>query len=385
MTSTTVNTLRERGSIYERIGVQPIINAMGTQTVNGGSIMDREVIDAMLEASRVMVRMRDLNREAGEIIAGLTGAEAGLVVAGAANGMMLQAAACMTGTNPEKIAHLPHTEGMKNEIIVKRNQNFGFIKAWSYSGAKLCWVGDETGATESELGAAVTEKTVAFAYLASRWAPDSFETLDEMVRVAHRHDLPVLVDGAAMLPPVQHLRAFIDHGADMVTFSGGKALRGPQSTGILAGRRDLMEAAMMNASPNMAQGRIAKVCREEVVGLTVALQRYVERDHAGDQERWTAQCEVVAHFLRDVPDVNPVVMQDDWTRPVPELSVGLGPSWKQGVSGEIKAVLEASNPPIIIGASRRPGEDIFFNPHGLLPGEAEFVGTNLRDVMIAHR
>lgn len=380
-----IESLGARGAIYRRLGVKPIINAMGTQTVNGGSIMEPEVVEAMAEASRVMIRMRELNKRASDIIAELTGAEAGLVVAGAANGMMLQAAACMTGTDPEKIARLPHTEGMKNEVIVKKNQNFGFIKAWSYSGAALKWVGNEKGASLQELEAAITDRTVAFGYLASRWAPDSFDTLDEMVAVGRKHAIPVLLDGAAMLPPVEHLRRFIDHGVDMVTFSGGKAIRGPQSTGILAGKKSLIDAAAMNASPSMAIGRVAKVCREEIVGLVVALQRYAERDHAGDQRRWRAQCQLVADTLKDLPDITLAVLQDDWTRPVPELSIGLGTSWKAGVSTEIKAALDAGEPPIIIGASRRPGEDLFINAHGLLPGEAAVVAEKLKVAMLAKR
>jgi L-seryl-tRNA(Ser) seleniumtransferase len=382
---TATSNLAARGEIYRRIGVKPIINAMGTQTVNGGSIMEPEVVEAMAEASRVMIRLRELNKRASEIITGVTGAEAGMVVAGAANGMMLQAAACMTGTDFEKIARLPHTEGMKNEVIVKRNQNFGFIKAWSYSGAVLKWVGNEEGATRQELEAAITDRTIAYAYLASRWAPDSFDTLDEMVGVGKSHGIPVLLDGAAMLPPVDHLRKFIDHGVDMVTFSGGKALRGPQSTGILAGKKDLIDAATMNASPNMAIGRVAKVCREEIVGLVVALQRYIERDHVGDQRRWRAQCQTVAEVLKDVPDITLAVLQDDWTRPVPELSINLGKSWKPGISTEIKAALDAGEPPIMVGASRRPGEDLFLNAHGLMPGEAEVVSERLRATMLEKR
>ncbi len=355
---------------------------MGTQTVNGGSIMEPDVVQAMAEASRVMVRMKDLNARASQIIAGVTGAEAGLVVAGAATGMMLQAAACMTGSDPAKVAKLPDTTGLKNEIIVKQNQNFGFIKAWSYSGARLVWVGDEKGASPAQIEAAITEKTTAMAYLSSRWAPDSFDTLDQMIAVARKHRLPVLVDAAAMLPPSRHLRSFIEHGADMVTFSGGKAVKGPQSTGILAGRKDLIEAAAMNASPSMAVGRVAKVCREEVVGLLIALQGYVKRDHARDQARWHSECRAVQDLVRGVPDIKTEILQDDWLRPVPELSIGLGESWPLEASAKVKARLDAEDPPVIVGASRRKGEDLFINPHGLLDGEAEFVGARLRAAML---
>ncbi len=379
--ATAVESLQRRGAVYERMGVTPIINANGTQTVLGGSIMEPEVVEAMAEAAGAMVRLKDLNDRAGEIIAEHTGAEAGLVAAGGAAGLMLQMAACIAGTDRNKIKQLPDATGMKSEFVIKRNHDSEFVQAYRQAGGTAVWVGTHDGATRNEIEAAVGENTVALAFIASRWHSDSFDGLDEMIDIGRRHSVPVVVDAAAMLPPPENLRRFIEHGADMVCFSGGKAIKGPQSTGLLCGRKDLMEAAVLNASPHEAVGRPAKVCKEEIVGIVTALERYVRRDHAADQRRWRDYGQTIADAIGDLPGVATSIEQDDWFRPVPELSVVLGAEWRGPSALEIVRTMAEGDPPIMIEASRREGEDIFANPHGLLEGEAEVVGERLRATM----
>ena len=379
--NTAVESLKSRGAVYERLGVKPIINARGTWSILGGSIMEPEVAQAMAEASRAMVRMRDLNKRAGEMIAKYTHAEAGLVTAGAADAMMLQAAACMAGKDPAKIRKLPDTEGIKNEIIINWNHNFHFERAWRAAGAKLVWIGLSTSIDSWEIEAAINEETVALAFLATRWCPDSFESLDEMVKMAQRHSLPMIVDAAAMLPPVENLWRFIEHGADMVALSGGKAIRGPQSTGILCGRRDLIEAAALNHSPNIGVGRAAKVCREEIVGLMVALERYIKRDHAADRRRWHEQCDTIAAAIVEIQGVKTEVLQDDWIHPVPELHIYFTSNWTGSSSDVIVDTMAKGDPPILIGGYRRGGGQLYVNPHGFMEGEAELVGERLHTAM----
>lgn len=380
-----IESLKKRGAIYEKLGVRPIINAAGHWTINGGSIMEPRAAEAMAEASRVMVRMQDLNEAAGELIAKYTHAEAGLVTAGAADAMMLETAACMAGKDLAKIKQLPDTTGMKDEIIVKWNHNMQHVHTWRAAGAKIVWVGLTGGGVRSwEIEAAINEKTAALAFLASRACPDSFESLDEMVRIARRHGLPIIVDAAAMLPPVENLWRFIDHGADMVAFSGGKAIKGPQSTGILCGRKDLIEAAALSHSPHAeAIGRTAKVCREEIVGLMVALELYVQRDHVADQRRWREQCKTIAAAIADIPGVKTeMVVQDNWTHPVPTLSIQFSDTWNEPSPEKIIDILARGDPPIVIGKSQ-----LFFppalviNPHGLMDGEPELVGQRLRQTI----
>ncbi len=379
MTSQAPGSMKRPGGIYEQLGVKPVINGGGTWTVLGGCIMEPETVAAMAEASRAMVRLSELHQRAGEIIAKHTGAEAGHVSAGAACGMMLEAAAVIAGKDPVSIARLPDSAGMRNEIVVKWTHNLGYVQAWRQAGAKLVWAGDRYGARAWELEAVITDRTAAIGYVASRWIPDtSFSDLDEVVRVARAHGLPVIVDAAGMLPPAENLRRFIEHGADMVSFSGGKALLGPQSTGILCGRKHLIEAAALNNNPNYSVGRVAKVCREEIIGLIVALERYVKRDHAADQRRWRRDSQVVVDAIHDIPGVVARVEQEDWSRPFPEAVIWLGKDWRGPAKETVLKRLADADPPVIIGGGRLGGEDMFVNPHGFQEGDAAVVAKRLR-------
>ena len=262
---------------YERLGVRPVINAWSWVTVAGGSIMPAPVLRAMEEASRNFVDLHDLNRKAGEVIARLTGAEAGLVSAGSGAGMLLQAAACMTGADPAKVWRLPDTRGMKNRIIMHRSHRVSYDRNFRTAGAKLVEIGD-MGVTEPwQLEDAITRRTAAVAYVFGPRKSGAL-SLETVVEIAHSRGVPVIVDAAAMLPPAENLTKFIRVGADMVSFSGGKGVMGPQSSGILCGRKDLIEAAYMNAAPNsQGIGRPAKVSKENIAGLVTAprtLRRY---------------------------------------------------------------------------------------------------------------
>ena len=373
--------LLRRGAVYDRIGVRPIINAIGTQTTLSGSIMEPETAEAMAEASRVMVVIEELNESAGQIIAEHTGAEAGMVTSGAAAGLVLQAAAVIAGDDPEKIAFLPSSTGSRNQILVKRMHYNAFTQAWRQGGADLVWVGGEEQCLDWEMESEISGETAAIGFIASRWHPDSFEGLSKAAEIAHNHGLPLLVDAAAMLPPAENLRRFIELGADMVSYSGGKAIKGPQATGILCGRADLIRAAAANASPHHAVGRPMKVAREEVVGLITALDLYVRRDHEADMLRWSSDCQTIADAVEGIPGVSAVVEQDDWLRPVPEVSVVFTEEWRGQSASQVAVALANGDPPIMIEASRRDGEDIFVNPHGLMRGEAELVAERLRSAM----
>ncbi|MBM3934198.1 MAG: aminotransferase class V-fold PLP-dependent enzyme [SAR202 cluster bacterium] len=376
-----LENLRKRGAVYGRLGIKPVINAFGTDTKLGGSIMEPETAAAMAEASKVMVHMHELVERAGEVIARHTGAEAGLVTAGGAAAMVLQAAACMTGNDPGKALQLPDTTGMKNEFVIKKMHTHKYVQQWREAGAKPVWVGDEKGATPAQIEAAIGPNAFGLAFIASRALPDSFDGLDVMVKIAHKHGLPIMVDAAAMLPPVENLRRFIDHGADMVSFSGGKAIRAPQSSGILAGRKDLIAAASLSNSPNQGVGRPTKVCREEIVGLVTALESYVKRDHAADMRRWRQLDQVIIDAISEIPGVTARIDQHDWTAPVPEVSVSFTPEWRGPKPQEVVAALAAGDPEIIVAPAKRPGEAFFINPHGFLDGEAELVAERVRAVL----
>lgn len=243
------------GDIYRTIGVTPIINGAGSTTAFGGSKLRPEVQGAMNQASGIMVNMGELNRAAGKIIAQVTGAEAGFVSSGAAGGLVLQAAAVIAGSDPKKMDQLPNTEGLKNEIIIHRSHRFPYDQCYRAMGARFVEIGDGRRCYPWQLEAAFSENTAAVAYLFAPFVSRRAIPFPQVCEIAHAHGVPVIVDAASFIPPRANLRRFTSEGADMVVYSGGKAIRGPQGTGVLCGRADLIEAAAANASPNQFIGR----------------------------------------------------------------------------------------------------------------------------------
>src|SRR5918995_3054523 len=313
-------------NVYERLGVRTIINANGPSTRLSGGIMRPEVAEAMVEASQHCVDMAALQARASELIAEATGAEAGLVTAGAAAGLLLGTAACVTGLDPGRMNRLPDTTGMRNEVVVVRSQRNFYDHAVRAVGVRLIEVGlpdrfagaGVRDAEPWEIADAISERTAAVYWVA---AADARPSLEEAVEIAHAAGVPVLVDAAAQLPPVDNLRRFILAGADLVAFSGGKAIGGPQASGILCGRRDLIMAAALQmldldvfyeqwqppasfidkarlkGLPQHGIGRACKVGKEEIVGLLTALQLFVE-DHPGQRRaRWLASMQELATGL----------------------------------------------------------------------------------------
>ncbi|MEM2875386.1 MAG: aminotransferase class V-fold PLP-dependent enzyme, partial [Candidatus Bathyarchaeia archaeon] len=251
--------------VYEELGVRRVVNASGNMTDLGGSLMDPETLEAMNDAAGSFVYMEELMEKAGEVIAEVTGAEKGLVTSGAAAALALAAAACMTGKDLSKVARLPDTTGMKNEIIIQRMHRNPFDSCVRVSGAKFVEVGHNHGTEPWELEAAINEKTAAIIYFVFDPQPGVLP-LEEVIKIGKKYGIPVIVDAAAEVPPVENLKKFIAMGADLVLFSGGKEIRGPNDSGILCGRSDLIEAAALNAFPKhfgwFGIGRPMKISKE---------------------------------------------------------------------------------------------------------------------------
>ena len=296
--------------VYARFGVTPLINAGGTHTTHGGSMMSAEVREAMSLASESYVNLVELKRATGDFVAEVTGAESGLICSGAAGGLLLATAAVMTGTDANKIAQLPDTTGLKNEILAQHNNPSGYMKCHEYAGAQIKLSGNEDGATSAQFEDSISDKTAGILYTFAYGPARNGLSLKQTVEIANHNGVPVIVDGAAMLPPKSNLTRYIDDGADLVTFSGGKYIGGPQSAGLLAGRKDLIEAALLNSGPEMAVGRPAKVGREEMIGMATALQLFIESD---DEQRMTAMKDQADHIhnrLKDLPGVTVSVEHD---------------------------------------------------------------------------
>ena len=375
--------------VYDALGVKRVINASSWVTTLGGSIMPPEVIQAMAGAADCFVDIRELNRKAGETIAQYTGAEAGLVTSGAAGAMALQAAACMTGKDLGRISRLPDTTGMKNEIIMLKGHRVGFDRAFILVGARIVDVGTARSSPIWTIETAINERTVAIAYVVG-WGISQSPSLEEVIEIAHKHGLPVIVDAAAMLPPEDNLTKFIAMGADLVCFSGGKGLRAPQSTGILCGQRELMEAAVLNASPNMSIGRPMKVCKEEIIGLITALELFVQRDHQVEWEEWRSKSQAIVETLQGIPGVNVTVekgnREGNFNREGPQAVITFDASWKGLSIHEIKESLLSGDPPIYVGHGLLGYADKEINiaPQTLKDGEEKVIAERLCSLLTLH-
>lgn len=393
-------------SIYEEIGVRPVINAAGTLTRLGGSIMPREVVLAMARAAERCVRIDELQARASGLIVEATGAEAGYVTCGAAASLLLGTAACVAGLDIAHMERLPDTIGMKNEIVVQRPHRNSYDHAVRAAGVKLVEVGGLGHPTPRpveawEIDAAISERTAAVLWPVMPEA--RVASLPEVVAVAHRHGVPVLVDAAAALPPKANLRAFIADGADLVAFSGGKALRGPQASGILAGRRELIESVALQhqdmdvspatwslraslletgrlpGPPGQGIGRSLKVGKEEIVGLLTALRLFLERDEVEDMASWQRQAQEIVAGVADLPQVDADVDEQEGTG-IPLARV----RWNEaglGLPGrELVEALAEGTPPICVRGDGAGGL-VYLNPFSLAEGEATVVAARLREVL----
>lgn len=369
--------------IYARLGVRPIINARGTHTRLGGTLIRPVVLDAMRDAAGAYVVLDELQDKASEVIARATGAEAGIVVGGAEAGLLIGTAAILAGSDPARIAQLPITDGIKNEAIMHRAHRNGYDQGVRAAGARIVDIGYGGSTLPYQLRAAINERTALVVYLMSPWANPGALSLVQTSEIAHQANVPVLVDAAAMLPPANSLRRFIAEGADLVTFSGGKGLMGPQSSGILAGRADLIRAARLNANPNHSVGRAAKAAKEDIVGLIVALEDYMQRDHEADSAAWRAQAEWMLSRLDDIPGVAVRYLHDGREHPVPRVELVFGA--ETGIHAhELVLALEEHDPRVFLfeptGPSARPNS-IVINTQTMQPGEEQIVVAALREVI----
>ena len=289
---------------YASIGTKPIINCLGTHTNRGGSLMLPEVMMAMEEANRHYVRMDDLMEKVGKRLGELTGAEWGCVTSGAAGAMFAATCACVAGADPEKMALLPDTTGMKNEVLVAKDQRHVYDRSIWMVGMKMIEV-----ATAEEMDARVSERTA----MLDVWGEvlgDSAIKLNDIVSIGKKHGIPVMVDAAAERPDVPN--CYIQAGVDLVCYSGGKCIRGPQSAGLLLGRKDLVQAAFLNIAPHHALGRPMKVGKEEIMGMLTAVEMWVHgRDHKAEWTEWERKLKYISDAVTTISSVKTEVQQPD--------------------------------------------------------------------------
>ena len=365
-------------ALYQRMGVASIINAAGSITRLGGTRTRPETLELMSRAARVMVNIDDLNRAAGKELARLTGAEAGFVCSGAAGGLVLQAAAVIAGNDPVKMRQLPNTDGLKNEIVIHTMHRFPYDQAYRVAGAKMVEFGDYLFAHPWQLEGAINERTAAVAYLCAPFASNKVLPLDRVCEIAHAHDVPVIVDAASMLPPRANLYRYLKDGADMVVYSGGKGIRGPQGSGILVGRADLIEAAAAQANPAQFLGRGMKVAKEEVVGLVASLSAFVEEDEAAEMAAYHAVVQRVVDALVEIPGLRVVLEHDDINYLIPHAVIHFTGDWRGPSRDANAAAMEHGNPEIHLHQLGGP-QELAVDPLNLTEEETDIVIRRLRE------
>jgi D-glucosaminate-6-phosphate ammonia-lyase len=377
-------------SSYKDLGLKPIINACGTVTRLGGAPMPAAVLEAFQEAAQEWVPLEQLQAAASQKIAETTGAEAGLVTAGSAAALTLGTAAILAGQNLGRMEQLPQTDGFRNEIIIAREQRSGYDHAIRAAGARLVEVGfnevtSNAGVRRAELWefeAAITPQTAGIAYVLG---PGSCPPLSDVVTMAHHHNLPVIVDAAGELPPRENLKRIPATGADLVGYSGGKAIRGPQSTGILCGRRDLVSSAALQmldmddhlelwdppadfidrsqlaGIPRHGIGRALKVSKEEIIALLTALELFSTGAYDDDPPRLLAYLKSIVSYLQDAPVACRIVEPDSLDRWA-VLEIAIDEQTLGRTAFDVCKALRDGSPPVYVGHGNLSDGILVVNP-----------------------
>ena len=353
---------------YLALGVRPIINCCAVRTLYGGSLMLPQVKEAMAEASRQFVNLDELMDAAGKRLAELTQAEWGMVTCGSAAAMALATAACIAGNDPVKMLRLPFTDGMVNRVIMLKNQRFAYDQAIRMAGAHVVEIG-----SRAELDAALAEPVAMIAVLGNQEA-NAKVRLEELVAVARPRGIPVMVDAASeqLERPVPYLA----RGADLAIYSGGKYLRGPQTSGLLLGSKALIQAAWRNASPHQSLGRPMKVSKEDVIGCLTAIEYWFEtRDPAAELRRWRADLQTIADRVARITDAATEVIEPSGVEKVPKLRVFWDTKRIQIDGDGMQRRLLEGAPRIMLDDTATTADTIVIDPFALQPGEAEAVGV----------
>jgi len=361
-----------RRDYFSELGIRPFINAAGTYTDMTASLMPDDVMDAINYASEHYVMLNELHDRVGERIAKLLQCEAAMVSAGAASAMTLGTAGVLTGTDRQRIIDLPNLIGMKSEVIIQKSHRFGYDHAVRNCGVKLVEV-----ETAEDLERAVNEQTAMMLFYNNNNTEGQIRD-EEFVRLGKKHGIPTFNDAAADVPPVENFWKYTKMGFDLVTFSGGKGIRGPQSAGLLLGRRDLIEAARANAAPNgNAIGRGMKVNKEEILGMLVALELYLKKDHAKERREFDERAEAIRKSATAVPGVEAEIFVPEVANHVPHVRV----SWDEQKLGiapeEVARLLRDGDPSIRV----RPGREVVVGVWMMRPGEHKKVAKRLREVL----
>lgn len=368
-------------SIFEEIGVKPVINANGNQTVLGGSQLSPRVRAAMEETNRYYVDMRDLLEKSGQIIARLLGAEAAYVTPGCAAALALGTAACMTGKDLDKIGQLPDTTGLKNKVLLQAASRYKYDRCPTIVGARLVEYGTAEGASAQDLDAAIGDDTAAVLYVGLKRNDPGILPLSTVVEVAHRRGVPVIVDAAGEVFPLDYFKSYPASGADLIGY-GSKYFGGPNSAGVLCGKKELVEAAAMQGfigfetTGSRSFGRPLKLDRQEIVAVVVALQEWMSQDHDARIAGYARMAQTIAGRLAGLPGVSVA------SQPSPNgntrVEVTIQPRPNGTTAASVAESLWNGNPSIRVGTQ---GDTIVLQLHTVTPGDEVVIADRLREAL----
>ena len=372
MPAAAASTRRGGRDYFRELGVRPFINAAGTYTAMTASLMPPEVMEAINYASKQYVMLDELHDRVGQRIATLLRSEAAMVTSGAASALTLGTAGVLTGTDRQKIVDLPDLAGMKSEIIIQKSHRFGYEHAVRNCGVRLVEV-----ETREELERAIGEKTAMMLFYNNNNRAGRIQD-EEFAQLGKKHAIPTFNDAAADVPPVDNFWKYTRMGFDLVAFSGGKGIRGPQSAGLLLGRKGLIEAARLNAPPNgNTVGRGMKVNKEEMLAMLVALELFLEKDHARENREFERRAEVIRGSATAVPGVTAEVFVPEIANHVPHVRI----SWdgaNEATASAVVTALRDGEPSIAI---RSEGNALVVGVWMMQPGEEKVVARRLRQVL----
>jgi len=361
---------------YLALGVRPFINCCSVRTMHGGSLMLPQVRAAVDAASRQFVNLDELMEAASRRIAELTGAEWGIVTCGSAAAVALGTAACVAGNDPVKMLRLPFTEGMVNRVIIPRKQRFAYDQAVRMIGCHIVEID-----TREELDKAL-EQPVALVVLLGKQEHQTSVRLEEIASVVKPRGIPIMVDAAS--EHIQRPSPWLQRGADLVIYSGGKFLRGPQTSGLLLGNKRLCQAAWHNGSPHQALGRPMKVSKEDIIGVVAALEVWFgERDEAAERQRWYDDCATIAEQLKQLDGVHGEVIEPQGVDKVPRLKI-VWDSGRYPLDGlDLRHRVLDGEPRVMLDDNSVTENSIAVDPFQLQPGEAAQVGDAVVAVLRA--
>ncbi len=362
--------------LFKELGVRTFINAAGTYTFMTGSLMQPEVVEAIQSTSKNFCLLDELQDKVGERIAQLTKAESAVVTAGCFSAMTLGLAGVLTGSDPKKVEQLPHLEGtgMRSEVIIQKGHNVGYSQALTNTGCKLVFIESIADAEK-----AINEKTALLWFLNIQSDKGSI-THEEWVALGKKHNIPTMIDIAADVPPVSNLWKFNEMGFDLVCISGGKAMRGPQSAGILMGKKDLIAAARLSMPPRGSTiGRGMKVNKEEVVGMYVALDHYLKYDHEKEWKEWEERIATIQNAIRNLAGVTTEVKVPALGNVTPTLHVTWDSNKVKITTKELQERLRSGDPSIeVVGNDEG---HITITSWVMKSGEDKIVAKRLKEVL----